>query len=306
MKRIAVWVAVLAIGGGCTPKSQCNSGHCGGQSAALSGPGASQGHAKSNIGGVVLASHKRTSGVAGPGPAVLGTGMLRQFSTTRSQLAFLSPLGMKVGWQVSAGDGGQAAFAEAQLTTPARYNFDQGSIYRLKLTGIAGRPEMYPTLEVAPSNAKTDAFLTHNVVPIRFTDEDFDQVQAGNYVTKVIYLPDPLHQDLAVVGVEEVLSTRLEPGVDPIMEADRRGTILAVVRMGAIDLETPGVPPMSATAMGIVPPAGMSGVMVPGSAPGWGMASAPTPFGLPGPPALPLGAPAQTKKVYVGRGSLVY
>ena len=31
----------------------------------------------------------------------------------------------------------------------------------------------------------------------------------------------------------------LEPGVDPVAEADRRGTILAIVRLGAIDLEMP-------------------------------------------------------------------
>ncbi len=40
--------------------------------------------------------------------------------------------------------------------------------------------------------------------------------------------------------METLVSTRLEPGVDPVAEADRRGTILAIVRLGAIDLEMPG------------------------------------------------------------------
>ena len=56
-------------------------------------------------------------------------------------------------------------------------------------------------------------------------------------MTKVIYLPDPKYQELAVAGVETLVSTRLEPGVDPILEADKRGTILLIVRLGAIDLE---------------------------------------------------------------------
>jgi hypothetical protein len=43
------------------------------------------------------------------------------------------------------------------------------------------------------------------------------------------------------------VSTRLPLGQDPILEADRRGTILAVLRMGNLDLEMPGQPgPMGA------------------------------------------------------------
>ena len=70
---------------------------------------------------------------------------------------------------------------------------------------------------------RTAAFLAHNAIPVAFTDEDFDQVLTGNFVTKVIYLPDPEFQQLAVAGVETLVSTRLDPGVDPIVEADRRG-----------------------------------------------------------------------------------
>ena len=87
----------------------------------------------------------------------------------------------------------------------------------------------------------TDAYLAHNAIPIQFTTEDFDQViDGGNFVTKVIYLPDPKYQELAVSGVETLVSTRLEPGVDPILEADKRGTILLILRLGAIDLEMQG------------------------------------------------------------------
>src|SRR5262249_2534212 len=53
-----------------------------------------------------------------------------------------------------------------------------------------------------------------------------------------IYLPDPKYQEVAS-GVETLVSTRLEPGVDPVLEADKRGTILLVVRLGGIDLEMP-------------------------------------------------------------------
>ena len=164
----------------------------------------------------------------------------RRFANTKSQIYFLDPDGMRIGWQTSAG-GNERVYLPAQLTVPARYNFMQGYIYRLKLTDIPGREgvQLYPTIEVAPSTPPPDAYLTHNPIPAQFTEEDFDQVTAGNFVTKVIYLPDPRYQELAIAGVETLVSTRLEPGVDPILEADKRGTILLVVRLGAIDLEMP-------------------------------------------------------------------
>ena len=83
---------------------------------------------------------------------------------------------------------------------------------------------------------RTEAFLAHNAIPVEFTDEDFDQVMTGNFVTKVIYLPDPEFQEMALAGVGTLVSTRLDPGVDPIVEADRRGAIMAIVRLGNKDL----------------------------------------------------------------------
>jgi hypothetical protein len=168
----------------------------------------------------------------------------RRFTVTKSQIYFLDPNGMQIGWQNGAGPNGERTYLPAQLTVPARYNFNQGYIYRLKITSIPGRvgASLYPTIEVAPTTPATDAYLAHNAIPVQFTAEDFDQViDGGNFVTKVIYLPDPKYQELAVSGVETLVSTRLEPGIDPILEADKRGTILLIVRLGAIDLESPGL-----------------------------------------------------------------
>jgi hypothetical protein len=169
-----------------------------------------------------------------------------RFTTGRTQIRFVQPTGMKIAWQPIDGKG---EFTAPQLQVPARYNFQQGQIYRLKVTDLPNRPgqELYPTLEVYPGNAKVDAYLAHNAVPIEMSDEDFDHVLAGNYVTKVIYLPDAQYQELAIAGVETLVSTRLDPGVDPVMEANRRGAILAVVRMGSVDLEMPHSPPLYPT-----------------------------------------------------------
>jgi hypothetical protein len=169
------------------------------------------------------------------------------FPVQRTEVRFVGPAGMKISWYGPSADG-KGSFGPQYLQAPARYNFLQASIYRLKLSDIPNRPglELYPTLEVVPAKPKTCTFLAHSAVPVSFTEEDFEQVAAGNFVVKVIYLPDPQFQDLAATGPDEVVSSRLEPGVDPIIEAKRRGSILLVVRLGNIDLEAPNTPAMDA------------------------------------------------------------
>jgi hypothetical protein len=46
-----------------------------------------------------------------------------------------------------------------------------------------------------------------------------------------------------VAGVETLVSTRLDPGIDPVAEADRRGTVMVVLRLGNTDLEMPSPVP---------------------------------------------------------------
>jgi len=111
----------------------------------------------------------------------------------------------------------------------------------------------------------------------------------------------------------------LDPGVDPIVEADRRGAILAIVRLGNKDLEIPaemieegGVMPasymqgagmpfmsgpgtpqgMAVGGAGTLPSHYISGV----TGPQYGMPTCGTPIGLPGPPHVPLGIPAGLRK----------
>ncbi|MCA9212220.1 MAG: hypothetical protein KDB27_04070 [Planctomycetales bacterium] len=243
-----------------------------------------------------------------------------------AQVMFARPEGMNVHWDTT----GSGNYDSAALVVPGRQSFQQGGIYRLKVTNIAGRDgvELYPSIEIGPPNYRTAAYLAHSAIPIQFTGEDFDQVLSGNFVTKVIYLPDPEFQALAVAGVETLVSTRLDPDQDPIVEAENKGAILAVLRIGNKDMETPdagyaspaimqasfatpGVRQASCTEdcgvaggcagcqvpdMPMVGPTGPPG-MPPGfvsgvTAPQYGMAMSGTPIGLPGPPHVPLGVPA--------------
>jgi hypothetical protein len=172
--------------------------------------------------------------VDGPGPSGGGPGPSVIFSTYYgspgdTQIAFVGPEGMTVQWDV----GEPGAFDSEPLIVPGRQDFRQGGTYRLKLKNIPGHEgaELYPTIEVGPGTPRTEAYMAHAYTPVQFTQEDFDQVMRGNLVIKVIYLPDPEFQGLALTGVETLVSTRLDPNVDPVVEADRRGSILAVVRL---------------------------------------------------------------------------
>jgi hypothetical protein len=275
-------------------------------------------------------------GVEGPGPGIIapasyeaaleaagvggmgdggGGGMGGVYGTApTSQVGFVGPDGMQIRWDVSMAGG----FDSEPLVSPGRYDFPQGAIYRLKITDIAGREgiELYPSLEVAPVTPRTAAYLAHNAVPFQLTEEDLDQVTSGNFVTKVVYLPDAEYQELAVAGVETLVSTRLDPGCDPVVEADRRGSILAIIRIGNKDLESPGSGGMGGAALaggaGTATPAGLAAPLgmpcggdpsqlppafVAGmTAPQYGMPSVGTPIGLPGPAHIPLGIPAGLQK----------
>jgi hypothetical protein len=214
-------------------------------------------------------------------------GAPNKFPCGRTSVRFAGPAGMQVSW-FAASPETRGGFARNMVEAPGRYNFVQGAVYRLKLSNIPNQPqlELYPTLEVVPASSKTATFLAHSAVPVGFTQEDFDQVSAGNFVTKVVYLPDPAFQDLAVAGPEEVVSSRLEPGVDPVAEAMRRGSILLIIRMGNIDLEAPNTPPLDAPPVN--PFMGMP-LRTPDGMPAPGMAPPPTPGGMMMPPPSPTG-----------------
>ena len=279
--------------------------------------------AAAGTGQVDLVNYHVDGGVQVPaGGGVLPTaGMLPAVPPTL-QVTLAQPEGMQVRYDAS-GNGG---FDSEPLVVPARQNFPQGGLYRLKLTNIPAREgvELYPTVELAYANPRTGAYLAHNSVPLQFTEEDFDQVLTGNFVTKVIYLPDPDFQGPALAGIDTLVSTRLDPGIDPIVEADRRGSILAIIRLGDKDIEMSGsnemmsagrggmgapfagLPAAFAPAMtegcghcqgnGAAMPPALPGMISGVTTPQYGMTMSGTPIGLPGPPHLPFGQPAGLKK----------
>jgi hypothetical protein len=148
------------------------------------------------------------------------------------QVRITGPVGMKVCVLTPAGPG-----RPAPIEVPGRLNLEQGTLVRFKLADIPNRPgvELFPTVEIPMVDKATEPFVSSSAIPIEFTDEDLNQVTNGALVTKVVYLKTGTKGRQG--KPEAIASYNLEPGRDIIVEARRRGAILAVVRMGNIDLE---------------------------------------------------------------------
>jgi len=269
--------------------------------------------------------------IAQPGP-MMGPGGPMGVPGQTTQVRFTGQPGMSIGWKVTNG------WAEDQLYSGNRFDFMQNAIYQLKFAGFAAdgfeELQLYPTLEIRGTAPQTREYLEHSTVPVEVTEQDLEHVLHNNMVTKVIYLPDPKHQARAIAGVETLISTNLDPGIDPVQQAERMGTIMVILRFGNKNLQMPVAAPGVAGGMQqvshtvyqgsegqIVPPMpltilsggihGVPGAMIAagggmpgqpitpvagmGPTPKWGMPITATPIGLPGPPHLPFGGPAGLK-----------
>ncbi len=246
-------------------------------------------------------------GVNGPGPGVIPSTSSKYNESAalgeaqpNAQINFQGAKGMMVSWDVSA----VGAFDSMPRIAPFSQNFQLGRVYRLRLTGLPNRADRayYPTLKINSVTPRTQAYLDHNAIPITFTDNDLDQVDSGNFVTKVIFLPAPEFQNLAIAGgVDTIVNTQLPAGADPVVEAQNRGSVLAVIQIGNKDLGLPGsydTPIESASTSEAdaphVPQVPISGVNVPS----FGTPNSVTAYGVPGPPVLPAAPEGVRQRVF--------
>lgn len=160
-----------------------------------------------------------------------------------AQIRFVEPAGMVIRFQNP-----RMEFDDnAKCEVPCRVNCKSGQKYRLKLSQIAGRLdlELFPTIQIFPTNQTTEKYLNENTIDFALNDRDFDTVESREEVVKVLYLPDPKYAERKLSGIgsrgtPSISTTELDPGIDPIFLADQRGTVLAVMRIGTIS-RTPGI-----------------------------------------------------------------
>lgn len=132
----------------------------------------------------------------------------------------------RVTWHYSAGRKTETAAA------PAFARVSLGAVYRFRIHDIEKHPgvSLYPSIELIdrlhPPAGKADKYP----VPIEFTSAEIDQAAAGRMVTKVVYLEQP---QLAMPHGKPLPTATIPANRNLIVEADRRGRPMAIIRLGS-------------------------------------------------------------------------
>ena len=136
------------------------------------------------------------------------------------------------GMRINMADTGQFA---PELLEPARIAVMIGSVYRMRITGIANEPEMelFPTLEVI-DRTHPPAEREHRFpIPIEIDEDDLADAARGELVMRVIYLEDnQIAEPVDTAGKpQRVLD--LQSHQDALRMADQLGRPLAILRIGS-------------------------------------------------------------------------
>lgn len=163
-------------------------------------------------------------------------------STATVQVRLVSPEGATI-----AGLDQDAFIFHGGLPTPIvplRLRLTAGKSNSLQMSEIPSHPGFVQslTVEVPTLTKASQGFLSLNAIPLAVTDEDLNQTIAGNPVVKVLYLRNAEAGEVGPSTVEVIVNTRLDPANDPVAEAEKRGTVLAVVRMSQAQLPANAAP----------------------------------------------------------------
>ena len=147
---------------------------------------------------------------------------------------YFQPVEIKIPEGASASIAEAGTFGEAGATLP-KVGLLVGSVYRLRVVNIPFQEEaeVFPTIElidrVYPPKGKELEFP----IPIEITAEDLRLAAAGKFVTRVIYVEDPLSAQASTNSIPgEQTWFDVAPGKDPLIEADSLGRPVAILRLG--------------------------------------------------------------------------
>lgn len=125
-----------------------------------------------------------------------------------------------------------------EFDVPVTVGLRPGYIYRVKLTGIPGRPELvlFPSVEVRGTLSLPKIIrASDHPAPVVFTNDDFDRVMRGALITKVIFLEDPEQALATATRPDQPLELEVPAGLDPLTESRSHGRPLLVIRLGERD-----------------------------------------------------------------------
>jgi hypothetical protein len=163
-------------------------------------------------------------------PGAIGT---RQLTRGGPIPGFFQPVEIKAptGAAVSLASEGQ--FEEGQSDS-RKVGMLIGAVYRLRVTGIrlAEGLEVFPTIEIIDRTYAPVGMELRFPIPIELTQEDLKLALDGKFVTRVVYLEDPLNALPVRANRQSQDWFEATPGQDPLAVADALGRPVAILRMG--------------------------------------------------------------------------
>ncbi len=141
---------------------------------------------------------------------------------------FAGPDGMKVTLFTGGG-------RKQTLVAPFMVGLRPGYKYRIEVSNMPNHPGLviHPTLEVRGSLRGGPKVPPQEYpVTIRFQEDDFDRVERGSYLTKVVVLEDPHRAEPIATRPENPIQLEAPLGVDPMQMGLKRGAPIMLVQMG--------------------------------------------------------------------------
>lgn len=129
------------------------------------------------------------------------------------------------------------------LTSPAQFSVNAGHHYRLRLSDMPEFPgaEVYPSVELLDHLHPPVGQEQDFPIPIVFSTDDIRLALSGKLVTRVVYLEQP--QLAAMLDpLRREIPQSVAPADNALLEADRLGRPMAIVRIGGRIPSGPDMP----------------------------------------------------------------
>jgi hypothetical protein len=135
-----------------------------------------------------------------------------------------------------------------------------GFVYRLRVAKVPNNEgvDIYPTIELIDRLYPPPGLALRFPIPIELTQDELELAAGGAFVTRVIYVEDPLHAlPVSRHAGDEQPWMNAAAGEDPLVAADRNGRPVAILRIGsrAQDAQTGAGSVMGASPMVVFDPA---------------------------------------------------
>jgi hypothetical protein len=149
--------------------------------------------------------------------------------------------------RIRAPEGARIALASegrsaASQSNEALVGMQIGFVYRLTLTSIPNNEgvDIYPTIELIDRLYPPPGLALRFPIPIELTQDELELAARGAFVTRVIYVEDPLNALPVARHANELPWLEAPAGEDPLVTADRNGRPVAILRIGSRDTRANG------------------------------------------------------------------